>query len=79
MIVCRDCKKEMSCIGNGIQVRYGDGCHVYAGDEFECPTCYKRIIVTSGTPYFDKHLAEKLEKNEISNDRIDNKKNIWMK
>jgi len=78
MVICRDCKKEMSCITNGVQVRFGNGTHVYAGDEFECPTCYKRITVTNGTPFFDKKLATTLETVQEKLKFKDDKYNIWI-
>ena len=80
MIVCRKCKKEMQCITNGVQVRYGtDGVHAYSGDEFECPTCGVTIVNTNGTPWQDLQILDNTKIDEPERRSLtDNKYNIWM-
>lgn len=53
MIVCANCKKEMNCIKNGSYVRFKNGHHVYAGDQYQCNECGATVNVTNGAPYFD--------------------------
>jgi predicted RNA-binding Zn-ribbon protein involved in translation (DUF1610 family) len=49
--VCKPCKTEMVCDANGSTVASeGYPNHVYAGDEFSCPSCGNVIIVGFGQP-----------------------------
>ena len=62
MIICPDCKKEMTCIKMGIGVRYTvDAKHVYYGDKYKCNKCGKEIINTNKLPAHD----DKYKKDDI--------------
>jgi len=49
MKLCVKCKKEMICTKTGKGVLYSHG-HYYPGDEYTCPQCGARVIVTNPTP-----------------------------
>lgn len=53
MIVCANCKKEMTCKKTGSYVRFRDGTHVYPADQFECTECGAVVNVCTGEPFFD--------------------------
>jgi hypothetical protein len=65
MIICAKCKKEMTCKITGSNVRFMNGHHVYAADQYECKHCGAIVNVTVLTPFFDK--------GPIKNDR-----DVWM-
>jgi len=46
----------MKCSKTGRRVVFGQA-HVYAGDEFECPTCKTRVVICSA-PYHDPDVRE---------------------
>lgn len=52
MLVCVDCKKEMTVVKNGYGVRYGQS-HVYPGDLFKCKSCNVEVIRTNKEPIHD--------------------------
>lgn len=57
MIICINCKKEMVCIKNGVDVRYGkDHTHAYSGDLYECSKCYYKVVFTNTTPRYDEFI-----------------------
>jgi len=78
MIVCRKCKKEMNCITNGVQVRYGDGSHAYAGDEFRCSKCGDQVVVTNGLPWQDTEILNNIIQKDDHRSLTDDEYNIWM-
>jgi len=78
MVVCKTCKKEMSCETNGVQVRFGTGEHCYAGDTFKCPTCDYEVVVTNGTPWQDTNIFNNIHIDGYHRSLTDNKYNIWM-
>lgn len=49
MIICVECKKEMKCETNGIQVKYSHG-HTYMGDKYNCPECGRQIVNCNTNP-----------------------------
>jgi len=61
MIICIDCKKEMTVIKNGYGVRYGKS-HVYPGDVFKCKSCNTEVIQTNKEAVHDPdHTIESLQ------------------
>jgi predicted RNA-binding Zn-ribbon protein involved in translation (DUF1610 family) len=46
MLICVECKREMTCDKNGVWIDFGCG-HVYPSDRFKCPSC-GRLILNSG-------------------------------
>lgn len=52
MVVCANCKKEMSVKENGVGVRFGKS-HVYPGDLYECKKCKNQIILNNSVPVHD--------------------------
>jgi DNA-directed RNA polymerase subunit RPC12/RpoP len=60
MKLCADCKKELTCSKNGVMVLY-HGNHAYMGDEFECPVCGTKTVVTNPHPFWtsDELIAAK--------------------
>ena len=62
MQVCFDCKKEMKCVKNGVQVTWNNGCHAYSGDAYTCPECGKTTINCNQTNH--QIQPEKVEEHE---------------
>lgn len=55
MFVCVNCKKEMRCFKNGVDVVFGTS-HVYASDVYICPECGNKIASTVAVPREDKNV-----------------------
>lgn len=51
MLICPNCKLEMSCIKNGVKVIYSGGFHVYPGDKYKCKGCDAEVILTNHQAY----------------------------
>ena len=65
MLVCTKCKKELTCVTNGISVRFReDGSHVYAGDLFRCSECGYEIVNTNRTAHYEPD-AVKIDNGDI--------------
>lgn len=64
MIVCVECKKEMTCTKTGIGVNFGNG-HVYAGDKYGCK-CGREIISTNPQAGYDPEYRYKTEYLDMS-------------
>ena len=69
MNVCVQCKKEMVCHKNGVNVRFGNGEHCYIGDSFKCPECGNEIVVTNPVPYYDQGLKRQTDTDIWMNDQ----------
>ncbi len=52
MLICVECKKEMTVVKNGYGVRYGQS-HVYPGDLLRCKGCHTEVIITNNDPIHD--------------------------
>lgn len=62
--ICTKDRTEMRCVKTGKLAVFGES-HVYRGDEFECPSCKSRVLVTAGQPthepdVLDSHRADEL-------------------
>ena len=66
MIVCVNCKKEMTCTKTGRPLVWQNS-HVYSGDEFTCADCNNIVISVSSTPYNVLDAMNKLEKSKPIN------------
>ena len=58
MTICVKCKKEMVCTATGVYAYYGND-HVYAGNEYECLTCGKKVLNTDQVPYRIKDFEKR--------------------
>ncbi len=59
MLICTKCKKEMTCIENGINARW-KGTHTYPGDLFRCNSCGTEILNTGNcNAYHNEKHTEK--------------------
>ena len=70
MIVCVECRREMSCDRNSVGANFGNG-RVYPADRFKCPECGKMILSTNRIASFDPDLTyqdEYLTMKEGNND-----------
>ena len=52
MLICAECRKEMTVIKNGYGIRYGKA-HVYEGDLYRCNNCRTKVIRTISVPIHD--------------------------
>ena len=54
MLVCANCKKEMTCKKNGSNICFNKGTHVYSADQYECPICGSLVNVSSSnSPFYN--------------------------
>jgi hypothetical protein len=56
MLICVDCRVEMTCAKNGMVADYGNG-HHYAGDAYQCPECSAFVLTTAAEAYYDPERA----------------------
>lgn len=54
----------MTCVKTGKKAVFGQS-HVYRGDEFECPTCKSRVLVTAGQPTHEPDVLDSHRADEI--------------
>lgn len=47
----------MRCVKTGKLAVFGEA-HVYRGDEFECPSCHSRVLVTAGQPTHEPDVLD---------------------
>ena len=47
MLICPNCKKEMTCVKNGVKVIFQGGFHVYFGDKYKCNGCAAEVVTTN--------------------------------
>lgn len=62
MIVCSNCRKEMTCITTGVMVLFGTN-HAYPGDEFQCGDCGNTAIHTNTSPCHASDLQVEAHRN----------------
>jgi len=68
MIVCVNCKQEMTCKKTGYGVRWHKD-HYYPGDLFICKNCGNEVIVTNNVPIVNsKSPGLSMTKNKEQND-----------
>ena len=49
MLICKNCKTEMTCLKNGFGARWHEA-HYYHGDLYKCKKCGTEVITTNSTP-----------------------------
>lgn len=52
MLVCVDCKREMTCVTCGVGLDWGQG-HVYPSDVYKCKGCGKKVAYSEGRSNFE--------------------------
>jgi DNA-directed RNA polymerase subunit RPC12/RpoP len=52
MLICVKCKKEMSCLKNGVGADFGFG-HVYPSDSYRCSGCGHVVLQTNPSAIHD--------------------------
>ena len=76
MLICVECKKEMTCIKNGVNARW-NGTHTYPGDLFQCTSCGTKILNTGNCNAYENknHNENDLYMTESYEFYIQQKKN----
>lgn len=66
MKICVSCRKEMSCVQNGVAFHFGGG-HAYVGDIYQCHKCGAKFAHTNSNPVY---LPEPMEYKNLRGENI---------
>lgn len=66
MTICTNptCRTEMRCVKTGKLAVFGES-HVYRGDEFQCPSCGARVLVTAGQPTHEPDVLDSHRESDL--------------